>query len=85
MSNSLPVIATNVGGIPFFLKSKKHAILIEPKNSNAIAKAIELLINDDNLREKIISNGYDLSKKNSLKLQTKKLANLISQLTFKKI
>jgi len=84
MSNSLPVIATNVGGIPFFLKSKKHAILIEPKNSNSIAKAIELLINDDNLREKIISNGYDLSKSNSLKLQTKKLVNLISQLTFKK-
>ena len=82
MSNSLPVIATNVGGIPFYLKSKKHAILIEPKNSNAIAKAIELLINHDNLREKIISNGYDLSKSNSLKMQTKKLANLISQLTF---
>ena len=52
--------------------------------STAIAKAIELLINHDNLREKIISNGYDLSKSNSLKMQTKKLANLISQLTFKK-
>ena len=85
MANSLPVIATKVGGISFFLKSKKHAILIEPKNSNAIAKAIELLINDDNLREKIISNGYDLSKSNSLKMQTKKLANLISKLTFKKV
>lgn len=85
MANSLPVIATKVGGIPFFLKSKKHAILIEPKNSNAIVTAIELLVNDDNLREKIISNGYDLSKSNSLKLQTKKLINLISQLTFKKI
>lgn len=84
MSNSLPVIATNVGGIPFFLKSKKHAILIEPKNSNAIAKAVELLINHDNLRVKIISNGYNLSKSNSLKLQTKKLVDLISQITFKK-
>ena len=85
MANSLPVVATKVGGISFFLKSKKHAILIEPKNSNAIAKAIELLINDDNLREKITSNGYDLSKSNSLKMQTKKLAILISQLTFKKV
>jgi len=40
----VPVIATNVGGIPEVIKNKYNGILIEPKDSNAIVSAVDFLI-----------------------------------------
>lgn len=70
MANSLPVIATKVGGIPYYLEANKHAILIEPKNSIAISEAIEQLILDTNLRTQLIQNGFELVQDNTIEKQT---------------
>jgi len=45
-ASGLPVIATNVGGIPYLVKDGVDGILVESENSNAMAKkCIELLDN----------------------------------------
>jgi glycosyltransferase involved in cell wall biosynthesis len=44
MAVGLPVIATRVGGNPEIVKDNETGILIEPKNSNAIANAIVSLM-----------------------------------------
>jgi len=41
MAAGVPVIATNVGGIIDIIENEKNGILVEPKNSQAIAKAIQ--------------------------------------------
>ena len=46
MAAGLPVIATNVGGIPDLIKHDYTGILIPPKNPEAIRGAIESLIRD---------------------------------------
>jgi glycosyltransferase involved in cell wall biosynthesis len=47
MNCGLPIIATNVGGIPELLgKNNEYGILVPPKNPEAIAAAIESLINN---------------------------------------
>ena len=66
MCNGLPVIATNVGGIPYTIKNKKNGILIESKSSKSIVDAIKLLINDDILRKTIVKNGYSFALNNTL-------------------
>jgi glycosyltransferase involved in cell wall biosynthesis len=53
---SRPVIVTNVGSIPEVVINNKTGIIIQPKNSLEIAKAIEMIFNNDELRNKMINN-----------------------------
>ena len=52
MSYGLPVIATNVGGIPRVLNDGKNGVLIEPGNIEQIKSAIELYIKNPELIQK---------------------------------
>ena len=79
MANSLPVVSTNVGSIPFFLKDSINSILIEPRNIEEIVNSISKLINNSDLRKKIILDGQKLSKKATLDIQTKKLINILKK------
>lgn len=80
MANCLPVIATSVGGIPDHLIHQENALLIKPKSSADIASKITMLIDDKALRIKIIRNGYQLAKHNTIDVQTKKLVTIIQNL-----
>lgn len=77
MANSCPVIATKVGSIPYFLEHEKHALLIEPKDTDAIKDAILRLATDENLRRSLILNGFKLATENTIERQIKKLADLL--------
>ena len=58
MSNMLPVIATNVGGIPEIIENEKDGILVPPENPKALAQAISNLLEDKELREKLSKAAY---------------------------
>lgn len=77
MANSIPVIATKVGGIPFYLTSNVNAILIEPKNSSDIASAVIKVTNDEDLRLNLIANGYNLAQEVTLENQTSLMLEII--------
>lgn len=62
MSQSLPIIATTVGGIPTIMRHKENALLIPPHSSGAIANTIKRLIEDAVLRQSLIKNGQELIK-----------------------
>lgn len=79
MANGLPVIATTVGAIPQYLKTKQDALLIEPKNSEAITNAVFELINQQLLAQQLVENGYRLAKENTLEIQTKKMISILHQ------
>jgi glycosyltransferase involved in cell wall biosynthesis len=61
-SQSLPVIATKVGGIPARLENYKDALLVNPGKSEEIAFAIAKVINDGALRKEIIANGFIMAQ-----------------------
>ena len=54
-----PVISTNSHGIPFTVQDNKNGILVEPENPSQLTNAINKLLHDDNLRERLGSFGYD--------------------------
>ena len=60
MAAGLPVIGTPVGGIPDFLKDDETGLLCEPNNPASIVEKINLLLNDDLLRQRIIENARKL-------------------------
>lgn len=77
MASSLPVVATSVGSIPYYLHNKEDVYIIKPRDKDDIVKAIEELINDNNLRQKIIKNAYELVSDITLEKQTKVLIDKI--------
>ena len=54
MSHSLPIISTNVGGIPEIVEQHKNGILVEPGNSAQLTEAIDFAINNS---QKFLSYG----------------------------
>jgi glycosyltransferase involved in cell wall biosynthesis len=53
MAAGLPVIATNVGAIPDFVKDAEDGFLIAPKDPRALADGICKLLDDEGLRQRI--------------------------------
>ena len=48
MALGLPVVSTNVGGMPFLIENNIDGVLVESNNVEAFVQAIKILISDDN-------------------------------------
>lgn len=60
MALGLPVVTTNVGGIPFLVKHRETALLVDDDDAAAmVANIKELLINKE-LRDALVMNALDL-------------------------
>lgn len=57
MASGKPVIATNVGGIPYMVEDGKNGILVNYGDSNGLAEKILMLMNDKKLRDFVAENG----------------------------
>ncbi|WP_179018620.1 glycosyltransferase family 4 protein [Winogradskyella forsetii] len=57
MALGLPVVSTNVGGLPYLISDHSDGLLVEPKNVNAMVDAIIELNSDENLRSKLVNNA----------------------------
>jgi glycosyltransferase involved in cell wall biosynthesis len=53
MALGAPPIVTNVGGLPEVVDDGKHGIVVPPRNGAALARAIESVLRDENLRERL--------------------------------
>jgi len=80
MANSLPVITTDVGGIPSFLTHEENVIMIKPKKVEEITKAIKKVISEKELRMRLISNGQKIARENTLEKQTKIMVDIVKKL-----
>lgn len=58
----LPVVTTNVGGIPFLLQDHENALLVEAQDTQAMVDAIKELITNPTLKNKIVANAHELGK-----------------------
>lgn len=64
MAAGLPVIATRVGGVPEVITDNETGLLVESKDSGALAEAIERMIKDGPLRERLAQRAKACVKKN---------------------
>mgnify|MGYP005840991067 CR=1 FL=1 len=60
MALGLPVVSTNVGGIPYLVKNRETAMLVNDSDSIAMADAIVELIENPELAQKLSKNGRKL-------------------------
>lgn len=60
MALGLPVVSTNVGGIPYLLKDHENALLVDDEASDAMVEAIELLVSEAHLVQKLTHNAKSM-------------------------
>ena len=70
MALGLPVISTNIGGMPFLIHNKQDGILVEPNQVDAFVKAIKSIMTKPeeavqlsiNARKKMESYDWEVIK-----------------------
>jgi len=62
MESGLPVIASSVGGIVDIIKNQENGLLVPEKDPDSIAKAVDNILTDSDLNEKVIYNSKDTVK-----------------------
>lgn len=55
----LPIISTNVGGIPYLIEDYKTGILVPPNNAEVFVNAITDLLSNSELAKNLIQNGRE--------------------------
>jgi glycosyltransferase involved in cell wall biosynthesis len=58
----LPVVSTNVGGIPFLLQHEKTALLVNDNDLEEMVFQVERLFSEPKLAKALVTNAYDLVK-----------------------
>lgn len=57
MACGLPVVSTNVGGIPYLLEDEKDALLVPPDNPEAMARAVNRILTEPGLSTRLSRNA----------------------------
>lgn len=64
MACGLPVIGSNIGGIPDIIHEGETGLLVPQKDISGLSKSIIKLIENPNLRENLANGGYKMVKDN---------------------
>jgi colanic acid/amylovoran biosynthesis glycosyltransferase len=62
MATGLPVVSTNIGGIPEMVIENENGFLVQPGDAAAMADAIERVISDRSLAARLGHSGYERAR-----------------------
>lgn len=77
MANSLPIIASNIGGIPTIVRHEWNGLLVPPCDPCAISQAIARLIKDGSLRKRLINKGLEFARQHTVERETEKMMHIV--------
>lgn len=75
----LPVIATNVGGLPYLIKHGENGFLVPNEDADAMLQSVLALLDNPELTQKISQNGRSLAEESAWTLVRPKWEALISE------
>ena len=79
MALGLPIVSTNVGGIPFFLEHGKNSLLVKNNDAQNMAFQIKYLIEKPYFANKISMRAFEDSKSFSTDLVIPEWSKIINQ------
>lgn len=81
MVHGMPIVVSNVGGIPELIHNNKNGILVESENCEEISKVVINIINDVNTAKTYGENARkDAYEKFNVKRMVKETENIIDEL-----
>jgi len=60
MAAGIPIVSSNLGGIPDIVKNGENGLLAEPNNVEMVAENLIKLLKDDKVREEMGRNGLEM-------------------------
>ncbi|MCW1311247.1 MAG: glycosyltransferase [Candidatus Parvarchaeota archaeon] len=81
MANGIPIIATNVGGIPEVIEDGVDGFLVKPEDPSALSERILLALNNPSITEQLKRNAFEKVKKEySIEKYTERILNLYKEI-----
>jgi len=77
MALGLPVVSTNVGGLPFLISHQKNGYLVNDTNASEMAEQIEKIIKFPNQAIEIIGNAKNMISTMDWRVVKKQWSNLL--------
>ena len=74
MASGLPIVVSNVAGVPTLVQHEVNGLLVPPADPLAIADAVERLIRDDDLRRRLIATGNRAARAHTADSHARKIA-----------
>jgi|TARA_R110000850_G_scaffold137248_4_gene258492 glycosyltransferase involved in cell wall biosynthesis len=81
----LPVIASNTGGIPDIIEHEKTGLLIEPGNAKELASAIERIVSDAELRNRLQTEAKEKLSQFEISRTAQRYSDLYKQVATEKV
>lgn len=63
LASGVPVVSTNVGGVPYLVQNERTALLVPPRDPRAIADAVLRLVDDPALYQHLRMTGMEEVKR----------------------
>lgn len=60
LASGVPVVSTDVGGIPFVVRHEETALLVPPGDAKAMAQAVLRVLGDESLAQRLAAAGLQL-------------------------
>lgn len=80
MARGLPIVATNVAGVPSSIKHEERGLLIEDNDVNGLILAIQRMRNDSSLRDYMVSNASEFCKQHTVERATENMLERVFNL-----
>jgi glycosyltransferase involved in cell wall biosynthesis len=84
-SQALPIVATDVGGVRAALKDGDGGLLVRPGSAEALASAVQTIVDDPTLRERLARRGVERARGLTLDRQAARLALFIAEVVNRRL
>lgn len=74
MASGLPIVVSDVAGVPTLVQHEVNGLLVPPADPPAIADAVERLIRDGDLRRRLIATGNRAARAHTADSHARKIA-----------
>ena len=74
MASGLPIVVSDVAGVPTLVQHEVNGLLVPPADPGAIADAVERLIRDGALRRRLIATGTRAARAHTADSHARKIA-----------
>ncbi len=79
MTSGMPVITTRVSGIPSLITHEVNGLLMDDNSGASVAAAVQRVVSDSALRQRLIANGYETARGRTLEAQAAKMMAAVSE------
>ena len=73
MACGVPVVATRVGGIRYLIEDGENGLLINSASPTEMASAVERLVMEDDLRDRLVKNGFATARNHTLEVERERI------------